>query len=174
VARNIGVTYGADPTQVTLVGHSYGGWPAAVVALTPTPFTPPTGSCNTTSGSLRPDAFVGLDGLYIEVQNHAAYPIQLLTPSVYADEASRAAALAAEDPYALAKQYPAGPGSTTIRLLYGALDQTADLAWSQSLDAALAAAGYGSTLHLVPGADHMGVLTAPETIAAILAVAKGK
>jgi hypothetical protein len=173
VARNIGATYGADPRRVTLVGHQWGGWVGAVVALTPTPFTPPTGSCNATSGSLRPDAFVGMDGLYIEVSAHSAYPIELLTPSIYADDASRAAALTAEDPYALAKRYPAGPSSTTVRLLYGALDQTWDVAWSQSLDAALVAAGYGTSLHLVPGADNMGVLGAPESIAAILAVANG-
>jgi dienelactone hydrolase len=115
-----------------------------------------------------------MDGAYIMVSLSATAPQELLTPTVYADETSRAAALAAEDPYALARKYPAGPGSTTIRLVYGALDQTADVAWSQSLDAALAAAGYGSTLRLVPGADHMGVLTAPETIAAVLAVAKRK
>ena len=172
VARKTAAAYGADPGRVTMVGHSWGGWAGAVVALTPTPFTPAEGSCDTTAGSLRPDAFLGLDGAYDAVM--ATSWDQLLTPAVYANETTRAAGLAASDPSALAKRYPAGPGSIPIRLLHGGEDDWIPLSVSQGFDAALAANGYGSTLRLVPGANHVGVTTAPETIAAILVLAKGQ
>ena len=67
VARRIGPAYGASPDRVTLGGHSTGGWPPAVLALTPTPFTPEPGSCDETAGSLRPDAVVMSDGNLDEV-----------------------------------------------------------------------------------------------------------
>jgi acetyl esterase/lipase len=80
VARKIGPTYKADPARVTLVGHSFGGWAAAVVALTPTPFTPDPGSCNPTTGTLRPDAFLGIDGAYRIATDTSAFELQV--PSV--------------------------------------------------------------------------------------------
>ncbi len=67
VARKIGPAYGANPDRVTLMGHSTGGWPAAVIGLTPTPFTPTPGSCDSTAGSLRPDLVVVEDGELNEV-----------------------------------------------------------------------------------------------------------
>jgi acetyl esterase/lipase len=169
VARRIGPTYKADPARVTLVGHSWGGWAGAVVALTPTPFTPDPGSCNPTSGSLRPDAFVGLDGGYNVAKDLAAFELQV--PSVYANEAARAAATAASDPYLLAKKYPAGAGSIPILLLQGTEDDMGDV--PTSFESALTTAGYHSSLWMVPGADHMGVLSADSTFAWILAFAKG-
>jgi len=172
VARKTAATYGADPSRVTMAGHSWGGWAGAVVALTPKPFTPAAGSCDTTAGSLRPNAFLGLDGAYDAVMGSSWD--QLLTPAVYADKATRAAGLAASDPSALAKTYPAGAESIPIRLLHGSDDDWIPLRVSQGFDAALASNGYGSTLRLVPGANHVGVMTAPETIAAIVALAKGQ
>ena len=172
VARRTAATYGADPSRVTMVGHSYSGWAGAVVALTPKPFTPATGSCDPTAGSLRPDAFLGVDGAYAMVQNYGEEDI--LTPAVYAKEATRAAGLAASDPSALAAKYPAGAGSIPIELLHGARDSVVPLETSLGLDAALAANGYGSTLRLVPGADHYGAMLADQTVATILALAKGQ
>ena len=67
VARKIAPAYGGSADRVTLQGHSTGGWPAAVVGLTPTPFTPARGSCDATAGSLRPDAVVVEDGELNEV-----------------------------------------------------------------------------------------------------------
>jgi pimeloyl-ACP methyl ester carboxylesterase len=155
-----------------MVGHSWGGWAGAVVALTPKPFAPAEGSCDATAGSLRPDAFLGIDGIYSALRE--ASDEQLLAPAVYANETTRAAGLAACDPSALAKKYAAGGGSIPIRLLQSARDGDVPLDVPFALDAVLAANGYGSTLRLVPGADHVGVMTAPEAIAAILALAKGQ
>jgi pimeloyl-ACP methyl ester carboxylesterase len=171
VARRIGPTYKADPARVTLLGYSFGGWAGAVVALTPTPFTPDPGSCNPTSGSLRPDAFVGLDGAYTVAQDTSAFELQV--PSVYANEATRAAAAAASDPYLLAKKYPAGAGSIPILLLQGTADEAVTVDVPTSFESALTAAGYHSSLWMVPGADHMSVLSADSTFAWILAFAKG-
>jgi acetyl esterase/lipase len=171
VARKIGSTYKADPARVTLVGHSFGGWAAAVVALTPTPFTPDPGSCNLTTGTLRPDAFLGIDGAYTIATDTSAFELQV--PSVYANEAARAAATAASDPYLLAKKYPASPGSIPIRLLQGTADQEVSTDIPVSLESALTAAGYDSSLWMVPGADHVGAVSADSTIAWVLALAKG-
>ena len=153
------------------MGHSWGGWAGAVVALTPTPFTPDPGSCNPTSGSLRPDAFVGLDGQYTVAEDLSAFELQV--PSVYADEATSAAATAASDPYLLAKKYPAGAGSIPILLLQGTEDYLVDKDVPVRLEAALTTAGYDSSLWMVPGADHDGNGGGDSIVAWILAFAKG-
>ena len=62
VARAVAGRYGGNGSDVTLVGHSLGGWAGAVVTLTPQAFTPAAGTCSRTLGPLRPDAFVDLDG----------------------------------------------------------------------------------------------------------------
>jgi acetyl esterase/lipase len=171
VARRIGPTYKADPTRVTLMGHSWGGWAGAVVALTPTPFTPDPGSCNPTSGSLRPDAFVGLDGAYSVAEDTSAFQLQV--PSVYENEATRAAATAASDPYQLVRKYPAGAGSIPILLLQGTEDDVVGNDVPVRLQSALTTAGYHSSLWMVPGADHDGNGGGDSIVAWILAFAKG-
>ena len=171
VARKIGPTYRADPARVTLVGYSWGAWAGAVVALTPTPFTPTAGACNPTTGSLRPDAFVGLEGWFSVAQETPPQTIQV--PSVYADAATRAAATAASDPYQLAKTYPAGSGALAIHLLHGSADQNVDSGVSTSFAAALTAGGYANSLWFIPGADIESALSVDSTIAWIHAYAKG-
>ena len=61
VARKIAPEYGGDPNRVTLIGHSNGGWGGGVVAFSPTTFKPLSGTCDETTGSLRPDAFIGVE-----------------------------------------------------------------------------------------------------------------
>jgi len=77
---------------VTLVGHSNGGWGGGTVALSPTEFTPPAGTCDETAGALRPDAFIGVEGWFPpEVANGAPrrpkHPLPILVIQTEGDPA---------------------------------------------------------------------------------------
>jgi acetyl esterase/lipase len=63
-ARANAAQYGGDGSRVTLVAHSLGGFFASTEALSPDPFTPAPGACLTTSGSTKPDAFIGIAAIY--------------------------------------------------------------------------------------------------------------
>jgi acetyl esterase/lipase len=171
VAREIGPAYGASPDRVTLVGHSTGGWPAMVLGVTPTPFTPTPGSCDATAGSLRPDAAVSMDGAIDEVtaqEDGHGYVLAFLG----GDQTARPEAWAASDPFALVKRYPPGPDTTPLLLIHGASDHNVPPAVSESFQAALVAAGYASSLVEIPGVDHLGTLARKESIDAIMGIAK--
>lgn len=159
VARRIGPEYGADSDRVTLVGHSTGGWPVAVVGLTPSPFTPAPGTCDPTAGSLSPDQVVSMDGVINQVSepgsgDGVAYVYQFLggDPEAHPD------AWAAADPFALAKRYPAGAHAIPFLLIHGLLDTIVFPEVSQSFQAALEAAGYQSQLVEIPEAGHIETL----------------
>jgi acetyl esterase/lipase len=175
VARKIGPTYGANPKRVTLQGHSTGGWPAAVVGLTPTPFTPASGACDPTTGSLRPDAVVIGDGDLHEVSRpNEADGLQYITGFLGGDRKKHPGAWAAADPFALVKRYRAGAHTIPFLLLHGSADTFVAPAVSKSFQAALVAAGYHSRLVMVAGADHTGSLWSKTGIESILNVATGK
>jgi acetyl esterase/lipase len=174
VARKIGPAYGASPDRVTLQGHSTGGWPAAVLGLTPAPFTPARGSCNPTAGSLRPDVVVVGDGELNEVsQPGEADGLPYVTGFLGGDRAKHARAWAAADPFALAKRYRAGAKAIPFLLIHGSADATVAPVVSESFQAALVAAGYRSRLVEIPGADHVGSLYSKVGIEAILKAASG-
>jgi acetyl esterase/lipase len=161
VARSVGASYGADPATVTLVGHSLGGWAGAVLALTPSEYAPDAGACNATAGSLRPDRFVSIAGG--------------LNEATVVDDIAMSALLgidpvdaAAADPFALIEQYPPGMPMT---LIHGTADIDVLPDVSREFGSAAVAHGYTVDLIEVEGADHHSVLTAPETIATIMAVA---
>jgi acetyl esterase/lipase len=175
VARKIGPAYGGNPDRVILQGHSTGGWPAAVVGLTPTPFTPRSGSCNPTAGSLRPDFVVVGDGELNEVSEpDKADGLQYVTGFLGGDRTKHPDAWAAADPFALLKRYRGGSGSMRFLLIHGGADTTVLPAVSKSFQAALVAAGYQSRLVEIRGADHVGSLYSKRTIEAILKAANEK
>lgn len=175
VARKIGPTYGANPDRLTLQGHSTGGWPAAVVGLTPKPFTPAPGACNPTTGSLRPDAVVVGDGDLHEVSKpDEADGLWYITDFLGGDRKKHPSAWAAADPFALAKRYRAGATAIPFLLLHGSADAMVAPAVSKSFQATLVAAGYTSRLVEIPGADHTGVLWSKGGIESILKIATGK
>jgi len=60
-ARSRAAEYGGTPARVVAVGHSAGGWAAALMALAGDEFE---GDCLVKQGSAHPDAMVGLDGAY--------------------------------------------------------------------------------------------------------------
>jgi len=169
-ARRIGPDYGANPDRVTLVGHSLGGWSGAIVALTPSPFTPAPGSCGPTAGSLRPDAFVGLAGDASEVKDQVS-GADYLTAFLGGSATARPDAWRAADPFALVKRYPAGVDSIPIVLIQGGADTTVPPTVARSFQAALVAAGYDSRLVEVPAADHLTIMGATEAIDATMTLA---
>jgi acetyl esterase/lipase len=161
IARSVGASYGADPATVIVVGHSLGGWAGAVLALTPSEYSPDAGACNATAGSLRPDRFVSIAGA--------------LNEATVVDDISMSAQLgidpadaAAADPFALIDRYPPG---MPITLIHGTADIDVLPDVSREFGSAAVAHGYTVDLIEVEGADHHSVLTAPETIATIMAVA---
>lgn len=169
VARRIGPDYGAMPDHVTLVGHSLGGWVAAVVGLTTKPFAPARGQCHRTAGSTRPDAVVTLAGAVDEVRRQglgAAY----LNAFFGGTERERPKAWAAGDPFALAGR-PAGRGSVPFTLVRGGRDDVITRSAAPALQRLLRRSGYRSRLVEAPMADHNGVLVAPRAVTAVLAAA---
>jgi hypothetical protein len=98
-----GPAYGASPDRVILMGHSTGGWPAAVLGLTRTPFTPARESCSATAGSLRPDLVVVEDGVLDQVtQPEQGDGFQYVQDFLEGPRKTRPAAWAAADPFGLA------------------------------------------------------------------------
>jgi acetyl esterase/lipase len=172
VARQIGPAYGADPDQLTLVGFSLGGWPSMVVGLSPTPFTPAAGSCDPTSGSLRPDAAVSVNGVIDEVtgqEDGNGYVLGFLG----GDQETHADAWAASDPFRLVKRYPAGPDAIPFLLIHGADDTWAPNV-AESFQAALVAAGYDSRLLTIPATGHVQAMERKASVDAIMAIANGR
>lgn len=170
VARRIGPDYGADPDRVTLVGHSLGGWVAAVVGLTRHTFTPGKGQCKRTEGSLRPDAVVTLAGAVDEVRNQglgAAY----LNAFFGGSSAGRPRAWAAADPFALAR-HEAAPGAVPFTLVRGGHDTVITRSAAPALLRVLRESGYRSRLVEAPSADHNGLLSAPRAVSAVTAATK--
>jgi acetyl esterase/lipase len=171
VARRVGPAYGAQPGRVVLVGHSLGGWAAAVVGLTPTPFTPQPGQCGRTSGSLRPDAVVTLGGAVDEIR-HQGMGAAFLDAFFHGTQSQRPKAWAGADPFALVSAHPAGRHSTELTLVRGGRDTVITPSSSPALSTALQRAGYRSWLVLAPRADHIGLLDAPRASAAITAATR--
>ena len=162
-ARRTGPTYGAGSGPLTLVGHSFAGWVASVVALTPTGIKPADGSCLETTGSLRPDRFAGLDGAYTLNDGHAEW--------LGGDRDQVPATWAAVDPFVLAPAVTAAQ-RIPVDLIVGANDED----WldaSISLSAAMHKVGWTSRLINIPGTDHVGVLSSKVTLDALIALARG-
>ena len=163
VARSVGPSYGADPSKLTLVGHSLGAWAGAVLVLTQEEYTPADGACARTAGALRPDRFVSVAG--------ALDPKQKDDISIGDQLGVDPARLAAADPFALIEQYPAAKGPLPITLIHGTADSVVPPEVSRRFRAAANAQGYAVPLVEVPDADHHDVLVSPRTIDTIASVA---
>jgi acetyl esterase/lipase len=161
VARRIGGTYGADPSRVTLVGHSSGGWAATIVGLTATPFTPAAGACNETAGSLRPDAWAGM----APALDHASATF------LGGDISAKPDAWAAVDAFALVAKATAAD-RLPVTLIVGSLDPAA--VGTRAFEAALISAGFSSVLVEEPNANHPGILARSESLDALLVLAAAK
>jgi acetyl esterase/lipase len=167
-ARTMAAKYGGDPARVTLVGNSLGGWPGAVIAFSTQPFPLDATNCLAQAGSSRPDAFVGVAGVYTLDKIDPGY----LDAFFGGTRQTAPGAWAAGDPYAIVNANR--NGTIPVTLVDGDRDQTVPLASTQLFTGLLTAAGYAAQLTVVPGATHDAVLTAPQTVAAILGVVRGR
>jgi pimeloyl-ACP methyl ester carboxylesterase len=143
--------------------------PAGVRSTKPPPGDP--GSCDTTHGSLRPDAWADRAGPRDEVATAAPGDSELAA-FFGGTRAADPEAWAAGDPFALANQEAFAATDLPILLLQGGADGGAVDA--RAFQAALMTSGHHSRLIEIPFADHFGTTVAKESIDAILALAIAK
>ncbi len=161
-ARANASDYGADPSHVVLAAHSFGGFPAAVVSLSPKTIPPLPGGCLAVEGSPRPDAYVGI----APISTLEGISTQFLDEFFGGTRDDQPDAWAASDPLALAVL--ATKYLTPVSLLTGGADQTVPTSTVQPLVLALQSAGRDVRAIELPGVAHQDILARPETIAAIL------
>jgi len=152
---------------VTLVAHSFGTFVASVVALSADALTPGPEACATTTGSPKPDAFVGIAGVY----SQADVSTEFLNSFFGGSKEQAPSAWAAGDPYALvgARSNIGVP----IRLLQGTMDSNVTPQTAVDFEQALVTAGYRSDLTLVDQADHTGILQNHHAIQVVMEAALG-
>ena len=159
-ARATATNYNGDGSTVTLVGHSFGGYIGAIVALNSVEYT---GGC-LYGGSGRPDAFVGLAGCYDVAGGGNASDF---TAFFGGDETATASVRAIATPYA----YATG-SAIPVQLAAGTADYTVDPIAAHDLYDFLRAKGWNVNLHMVVDANHMTVLDPSGGEAAVFQAAK--
>ena len=170
VARTTASRYGGRADNVTAVGHSLGGWAAAVIGLTPTAFKPRAGTCDATAGSLRPDAVVDIDGATdepVDMEDGVAY----VTAFFGGTPAQEPAAYASAEALQIIKRYPAGDDPIPFLLVHGTTDTVVVPSVSSGLHTALQASGYPNRLLWVSG-GHGAALTNGTVVSAIMTLAR--
>jgi acetyl esterase/lipase len=165
-ARAMAAQYGGNPARVTLVANSLGGWPGAVIAFSTQPFPLDATNCLAQAGSSRPDAFVGVAGVYTLDKIDPGY----LDAFFGGTRQTAPGAWAAGDPYAIVNANRNEP--IPVTLVGGTRDQTVPLDSTQLFTGYLRIAGYTAQLTIVPGATHDSVLAAPQTVASVLAAVR--
>jgi acetyl esterase/lipase len=166
-AREHADQWGGDGSRVTLVAHSFGTFIASIVALSADEFTPDPNACLTTTGSPKPDAFVGIAGVY----SPDGVSTEFLDAFFGGTKQQAPAVWAAGDPYALV-----GAGSNIglpIRLLQGSMDTNVMPQSAVQFEQALETAGYHSDLTLVDQTDHTGILQNHHAIQVVMEAALG-
>lgn len=167
VARRTAASYGGRGDRVVLAGHSLGGWAAAVVALTPHPFSPP-GRCHRQAGPSRPDGLVTLAGAVDEVRHQGLGP-GFLDPFFGGPPTQRPRAWRAADPFALAAALPARRVPVTV--VQGGRDEAVAPSTARTFHSALKDDGYRARLVVDQRADHTRLLTSRQAVDAVEAAA---
>ncbi len=167
-ARATAATYGGSPAKVTLVGGSLGGWVGAVVAFTPQPFPLSTSNCLQPAEDARPDAFVGVAGVYSFDQIDTGY----LTGFFGGTQQAQPGAWAAGEPYTIVTNNRSE--TIPVRLVAGSRDTVGSAISQQTFAALLQAAGYSVTLTMIPGANHGQVFEAAQTVTTIISLARAE
>lgn len=161
-ARQRAPELGGDPGRVTLVAHSFGGFPGAVVALSATDYATKGEGCLAATGDGRPDAFVGIAGVYTLDRIGAEF----LAGFFGGDGAAAPAAWDAGDAAVLARLD--GRRTPPVRLVAGTSDLVAPPATTELLAAILRTADYDVGVTLEDGATHDTVLSRAATVDAVL------
>jgi acetyl esterase/lipase len=163
-ARQRAPELGGDPARVTLVAHSFGGFPASVTALSTHDFATDEPECLTTTGDGRPDALAGVAAIY--GFDHIGPEFLATMLGGTRDEVPDAWAATDIALLARVKQHPAPP----VRLLAGTADLVAPIATADEFATLLRNAGIDVTVTTVEGADHGTILTKPVTVDTIAAL----
>jgi acetyl esterase/lipase len=163
-ARARAATLGGDPSRVTLVAHSFGGFPGSVTALSTRDFAADEPECLAPLGDGRPDAFVGAGAIY--GFDHIGQDFLELMLGGTRDEVPEA--WEATDIATLVE----APGHRTpaVRLLAGTEDHVAPITTADEFAALLRTAGIDVTVTAVEGAGHDAILTRPTTVDTIAAL----
>ena len=163
-ARDNAAQLGGDPTRVTLLAHSFGGFPGSVVSLSTRDFSVNEPACQAGATRSRPDAFVGVAAVYGFDHIGADFLTQMLGGA----RDTVPAAWAATDVQALATAK--GHPSPNVLLLAGTNDAVAPMTTADEFAADLRAGKIGVTVSSVEGADHNSILSDPTTLDAITSV----
>lgn len=161
VARVQAGEFGGSGRRVTLVAHSFGGFPAAVAATTPDGVTIP--ECVQARRNPRPDALVGIAAVYLPEHIGEAFAAELLGGS----REERPEAWNAVDASRLAPRADPIP----VALLTGTDDLVGRSEHVDGLVAALSAWPTQVNVAVVPAANHDTILVAPATVDTVVAVA---
>lgn len=160
-ARDRAAEFGGDGRHVVLVSHSFGGFPAAVVATAAEPPTLP--ECFAAAAPRRPDAFVGVAGVYLP--SHIGPELVASYATSTGNEPASEVKLLAMDAAARMTESPPVP----VTLVVASNDAVAPIGRAEDLAAALEEAQYPVSIVVVPNADHESVLSAPATVDAVIA-----
>ncbi|MBI2763984.1 MAG: alpha/beta hydrolase [Chloroflexi bacterium] len=161
-ARARASEYGGDGSRVTLAAHSLGPFFASTAALSGDSFEPQPGTCLATEGSTKPDAFIGIAGIYAQTGVTPGF----LDSFFGGSQVEAPAAWAAGDPFAVVRESSAN--RIPVRLIHGEFDGNVTPQSSREFQLALEAAGFDSQLTLIPRADHGSVLQHRDTIRIVL------
>jgi acetyl esterase/lipase len=151
-ARSKGAELGGDSGRVTLVAHSFGGFPASVVALSAHDYASDAQRCLADSGDGRPNAFGGVAGVY--TLNRIGQ--DFLTGFMGGDRSLAPVAWAASDDAELV----AGESraSVPVRLIVGSNDLVAPITTADDLATILTSAGRDVEVTTIADGTHDSVL----------------
>jgi acetyl esterase/lipase len=164
-ARQRAPELGGDPGRVTLVAHSFGGFPGTGMALSATDYATEGEGCLAAPGEGRPDAFVGIAGVYTLDRIGQEF----LAEFFGGDRATAPAAWDAGDAGVLAGVE--GRRTPPVRLVAGTNDPVAPPSSAEALAAILRAAKHDVEITVEDGATHETVLKKVATVDAVMAAA---
>jgi acetyl esterase/lipase len=156
-ARSRGAELGGDPSRVTLVAHSFGGFPATVLTLGSRDYATDHTACVAVTGDGRPQAFAGVAGIYTLDRIGQDF----LATFLGGDRSTAPAAWAAADAASLAKS---GSGRAPVRLIVGAEDFIAPMAAAEVLATILRDEDREVVVSLIPDGTHDSVLRNAVTV----------
>ena len=166
-ARMNGPKLGGDAGNVTLVAHSFGGFPASVVALSSHDYATDEAACLAERGDGRPNAFGGVAGVY--TLNRIGQ--DFLAGFMGGDPSAAPDAWAASDD---AKLVASGSrASVPVRLIVGSNDFVAPITTADDLASILIKAGRDVQVTTIPDGTHDSILRDIVTVDVLSALATG-
>ena len=150
-ARSKGADLGGDPARVTLVAHSFGGFPAAVLTLGSRDYATDHTACLSQTGDGRPDALAGIAGIYTLDRIGQDF----LATFLGGDRSTAPAAWSAADAAVLARD---DRRDAPVRLVVGTDDFIAPMAAADVLATILRDEDRDVLVSVIPDGTHDSVL----------------